>query len=281
MKQSPVREALAGAVARLADAGIDSARLDARVLLAYALGVPANVPLAAAELDRKQLAVFDAFVTCRAAREPLAYITGVKEFFSLDFEVGPGVLIPRPESEILIEEALRDFPDRDAALNVLDLGTGSGCLVITFLAHYRHARGLGVDASAEALAWAARNVARHGLSQRCTLARGDWNAHGAFDVILANPPYLTDEEFAHAAPEISRYEPESAFVSGQDGLASYRALAPVVAGGLKPAGLVFVEIGAGQTDAVAGIFGDSGLELRRVAPDLSGISRCIIAGRRS
>jgi len=272
-------EVLAAAAMRLAEAEIDSPRLDARLLLAHALGVPANVPLATMSIREEQFRAFDAFITRRSAREPLAYITGIKEFFSLDFEVGPGVLIPRPETETLVEEALRGFPDREAALEVLDLGTGSGCLIVAFLVQYHRAQGIGVDVSAEALVWATRNVARHGLARRCTLERGDWNAGGAFDVAFTNPPYLTEDEFARAPPEIGRYEPKSAFIAGKDGLASYKALIPKVAGALKPGGLAFIEIGAGQIDAVARIIEESGLELRRVAPDLAGISRCLIAGR--
>ncbi len=280
MDGRPIRDILAGAAACLAGAGIESPRTDARVLLAHALGVRNDSLLAAVHVDEEPLRTFRALLARRQAREPLAYITGHKEFFSLDFEVGPGALIPRPETEILIEESLREFPDGDAALEVLDLGTGSGCLIVTFLQHYPHARGVGLDTSAEALVWARRNVERHGLTKRCRLALGDWNAEGVFDVIFVNPPYLTEDELAHAAPEIRRYEPRAAFAAGCDGLASYRDLAPVVVRTLKPEGLAFIEIGAGQEHAVAGILGENGLELRRSAPDLAGISRCVIAGRR-
>jgi release factor glutamine methyltransferase len=135
--------------------------------------------------------------------------------------------------------------------------------------------------SADAIAWAQRNVHRHGLSGRCNLVSGDWNAEGPFDVVFTNPPYLTDNEFAGAAPEIGRYEPKVALAAGCDGLASYRALVPELACVLKPSGLAFVEVGAGQAHVVAGILGENGLELHRIAPDLAGIPRCVIAGRRS
>lgn len=281
MSERSTRDALTFAAQRLAESGIDSARLDARVLLAHALGLPGDVPLAFKTIGQEQREAFDALIARRVAREPLAYITGTKEFFSLNFEVGPGVLVPRPDTETLIEEALREFPDRGASPDVLDLGTGSGCLLITFLKHYDGARGLGVDASPEALVWAARNVSRHGLAGRCTLVRGGWSATGAFDVVFANPPYLTDAEFLEAAPEISRHEPRLAFVAGPDGLSAYRNLIPQIAGTLKPGGTAFVEIGAGQSNAVTGIIKENGLELHRVAPDLTGTSRCIIAGRPS
>jgi release factor glutamine methyltransferase len=268
------------AAERLAAAGIDSAKLDARVLLAHALGVRTDDLIGGRSVGAEQVEMFEKLVARRVAREPLAYITGTKEFFSLDFEVGPGVLIPRPETETLVEEAQRDFPNSEAALDVLDFGTGSGCLIIAFLAHYPNARGVGIDLSFDALAWAKRNLGRHGLNHRCRLVNGNWNATGQFDVVFSNPPYLTEAEFAQAAPEIRVYEPESAFKGGCDGLAAYRSLAPHVAQALKPDGSAFIEIGVGQERAIGGILEESELAIRRIAPDLSGISRCLVAGRR-
>jgi release factor glutamine methyltransferase len=276
---TPTAEIFGAAVKRLADAGVDSARTDARVLLTRVLGVPSDTVVGSRQIDENQLKAFEGLVSRRAAREPLAYITGVKEFFSLELEVGPGVLIPRPETETLVEEAAREFPDRDAPLEVVDLGTGSGCLLVAFLTQYGQARGVGIDASPEALAWARRNIERHRISERCSLSRGGWNSNGVFDVVFVNPPYLTEEEFSHAEPEIRRYEPEAAFVGGCDGLAAYRDLVPDIAGALKAEGLAFVEIGAGQAEAVSGLLRQAGLELRRIAADIAGISRCIIAGR--
>jgi release factor glutamine methyltransferase len=273
-------EVLASAAKRLSDAGIASARLEARVLLAHVLDVESSALIGSGAIDTRQMELFETYVQRRVAREPLAYIVGHKEFFSLDFAVGPGVLVPRPETETLVEEALREFPDTSAELAVLDIGTGSGCLIAAFLSRYENASGLAVDVSPEALIWAERNLARHGLSDRCRFVSGVWNAEGAFDVVFANPPYLTDEEFAEAAPEIRRYEPRLAFVAGCDGLASYRTIAPQIASVLKPAGLAFVEVGKGQARDVQEILEDSGLEVRRIAPDLAGIPRCLIAGRR-
>lgn len=272
-----VRELLADATARLRQAGVDSARLDARVLLAHALGAPADGLLTVRQIAPTQAATFEGLVARRAKREPLAYITGRKEFFSLTFEVGPGVLIPRPESETLVEEALRLFPDRGDSLEVLDVGTGSGCLIVAFLKGYPHARGAAVDTSGQALAWTKRNLQRHGLSERCALFSG--NAGGTFDVVFLNPPYLTDEEFARTLPEIRDFEPEGAFIAGSDGLASYRELVPQVAAALRPSGFAFIEIGAGQEHAVSAILKENGLELHHSAPDLAGISRCLVAGQ--
>jgi release factor glutamine methyltransferase len=278
-----LREALSQGAARLQAAGIESARLDARILLSQALGVPSDAPLSA-EASGGQLELFETLVSRRAAREPLAYITGRKEFWSLEFEVGPGVLVPRPESETLIEAALRYFPDAGAPLRALDIGVGSGCLLIAFLSERRHASGLGVDASEAALDFARRNAARHGLGERCRLELVDPRSAldtspPSFDVILANPPYLTDEEFAASAPEIRVYEPREAFVAGSDGLQAFRDFASLAARLLSPDGMAFFEIGAGQTDKVTKILMDAGLDVRRVVHDLSGIPRCLTVGR--
>ncbi len=168
--------------ARLAAAGVEAPRLDARLLLGIAMDLAPENLLVAQDSTEDQLARFEALISRRAAREPLAYIVGQKEFWSLDFEVGPGVLIPRPETETLIEEALLDFPDNDAPLDVADLGTGSGCLLIAFLESFPNAKGIGIDRSAEALAWARRNASRHGLEERCVLSQADWTeaARGNF-----------------------------------------------------------------------------------------------------
>jgi len=270
---------LAHAAARLEAAGVDSPRTDARVLLAHALGVTVDELLMIERVDPPAHAAFDQLLSRRVSREPLAYIIGTKEFFSLDFEVGPGVLIPRPETETLVEEALKTFPDHSADLHVLDFGSGSGCLIITFLLHYPRATGLAIDASKEALVWAARNAGRHGVAGRLAFVTQAGGAPSTFDVVLANPPYLTEAEYRLAAPEISRHEPKPAFVGGADGLDGYRALATSLAENLAPQGLAFVEIGAGQASQVADLFVAEGLEVLRSVPDLGGIPRCVVVGR--
>jgi release factor glutamine methyltransferase len=278
-----VRETLARGVARLQAAGIETARLDARILLSWALGISSD-DLFSARTTSAEVETFESLIRRRAAREPLAYITGRKEFWSLKLEVGPGVLIPRPETETLIEEALRQFPDTEAVLRLLDIGTGSGCLLIAFLTERHRATGLGIDISQDALAYGRRNAARHGLSARCSFETVDSppqlrGAAWKFDVILANPPYLTDEEFAASVREIRDYEPQQAFTAGQDGLAAFRAFLPIVAESLSPAGMAFLEIGMGQADKVREIVMNAGLEIRSVVPDLSGIPRCLVIGR--
>jgi len=227
------------------------------------------------------IAVFDSLIARRAAREPLAYITGHREFWSLDFAVGPGVLIPRPDTETLIEELIRRYPDRTAPLSILDLGTGSGCLLVAALTEFPNARGVGVDSSPDALAWARRNVALHGLEARASLIETDWpeEASPGFDVILANPPYIPSADIGALEPEVSRFEPRQALDGGPDGLDAYRALAPRIARLLKPAGTAFLEFGRGQDKDVAAIMTASGLEIVKISPDLAGILRCVIVNR--
>lgn len=268
----------------LADAGIDSARLDARVLLAHAMNIETGALPFAGEPSADELHVFKMLIARRLAREPVAYITGEKEFWSLSFAIGPGALIPRPETETLLQEALAAFPDRLAPLDVLDLGTGSGCLLIAFLVEFANAKGTGLDRSAEALAWAQRNAERSGVAARSRWHQADWSKRSPdarYDVIFSNPPYLARAEGAGLAPEIARYEPGEALYAGEDGLDAYRALAPFIARALQPAGRAFLEIGAGQEARVSEILGRLGLEVERVAPDLSGVPRCVVTRRRA
>ncbi len=265
----------------LADAGIDSARLDARVLLARAMDIAPENLLTADAPTPAQLRQYGELIARRAAREPLAYVVGRKEFWGLSFGVGPGVLIPRPETETLLEQAFNAFGDPEQPLNVLDLGTGSGCLLIAFLKYRPRARGLGIDRSSAALAWARGNAESLDVASRSTWYCGDWSSVdiGTYDVIFSNPPYLAKTEKGVLAPEIAQHEPAEALFSGEDGLEAYRALARLIARSLKPSGKTFLEIGLGQGDAVGEILGGHGLEILGVAPDLAGIPRCIAARR--
>ena len=275
-----VRDALVRGRERLCAEGIESARLDARILLSQALNVAPGAVFADNTLRPEQLRDFDDLIGRRARREPLAYIAGHKEFWNFRFEVGSGVLIPRPETETLVEEALRAFPDPTAPLDILDVGTGTGCLLIAFLSERSVARGTGIDASEIALAYARANARRQGVDQRCQFFHAAWDPPtGLFDVILANPPYLSEREFAGAQPEIRDYEPREAFVAGVDGLDGMRALAPVLARRLRGNGLAFVEIGEGQADLVREIMNSRRLDVRKIVPDLSGVARCLVAGR--
>jgi release factor glutamine methyltransferase len=278
-----VRDALTRGAARLTEAGVDSARLDARLLLGFAMELAPENLLVAQNMTEGQLALFEALISRRESREPLAYIVGFKEFWSLDFEVGPGVLVPRPETETLIEEAQRDFPDRDASLDIADLGTGSGCLLIAFLESYPNAMGWGIDRSTDALSWAARNVVRHGLGKRCVLSHSDWAraVDRTFDVVFSNPPYVTEREFGGASAEIRQYEPREALVGGDDGLKAYRELAPVIAGRLRAGGRAYLEIGSTQAEGVKSVLERDGLRIVHIAADLAGYPRCVVAAQKT
>ncbi|HTW34568.1 MAG TPA: peptide chain release factor N(5)-glutamine methyltransferase [Rhizomicrobium sp.] len=278
---STIREAWIRGAGRLAAAGIDSARLDARVLLAHTMNLSPGESVSAREPSPEELARYDELLERRAAREPVAYITGEREFWSLSFAVGPGVLIPRPETETLLEQAARHFLDHHRPLEVLDLGTGSGAILIAFLKDYPRAHGMAVERSAAALRWAYENARRHGVADRSIWGHGSWEmAEGrTYDLIFSNPPYLASSEAAGLAPEIAAHEPMEALLAGPEGLEAHRAIASVAAATLRPGGRVIVEVGTGQAEPVAGIFLAQGLEIVGVAPDLADIPRALVAGR--
>jgi release factor glutamine methyltransferase len=263
---------------RLAEAGIEQPRREARLLATFLLGLPpAALPDPAAELDE---AALQALVARRAAHEPMAFITGRRGFWTLDLEVSPDTLIPRPDSETLIEAALAAFPDRAAPLRVLDLGTGTGCLLLAALTEFGKAWGVGVDRSPRAAALAARNAAKAGLSGRTCFFTGNWGdaMDTRFDLVLCNPPYIPGKDIAGLAPEVALHEPRSALDGGQDGLESYRRVLADLPRLLAGQGVALLELGQGQDRAVgelarvAGFSGPSGL------PDLAGIIRVMRLG---
>jgi release factor glutamine methyltransferase len=234
-------------------------------------------------LARAEEAELELLVRRRLAREPIAYILGEKEFWSLPFKVGPAVLIPRPESETVIEAALAALPERQAALRILDLGTGSGCLLLALLSELPNATGLGVDVSAAALEIAEANAHRLGLAGRARFEKRTWGAglDRRFDLVVSNPPYVSEADRAKLQPEIRDFEPQEALFAGPDGLEAYRALAPECARLLRPAGFLVLEIGQGQGDPVARILDRHDLVVTGRYRDLAGIERCLIAsGRR-
>jgi len=254
-----VNDAALAAAKRLAAAGIDSARLDARLLWQHAQG---------------DVAAFEAAITRRLAREPVAYITGRKEFWSLDFDVGPGVLVPRPDTETLIEEALHLVPDRYAPLRIADLGTGSGAILIAALREFPNATGIGFESSSRAHAYAAANAARL-MPGRAEIRLADWDeAAERFDLVFSNPPYIPASDIESLAPDVRGHEPRAALDGGPDGLQAYRALAALLPRILAPGGHALLEIGFGQAAAMEPLF--NGLELSRIASDLSGIPRCVV-----
>jgi release factor glutamine methyltransferase len=271
--------ALAAAAAALRAAGVDAPRRDTRLLLARVVGDAEATPFAGGDrvLDRRQAAAFAALVRRRGAREPLSHVLGRREFWSLDFSVGPAALDPRPDSECLVETALALMPDRDAALRVLDLGSGSGCLLLAVLSERPRARGVGVDAAPAALALARRNARALGLSSRARFVRGDWGRRlrAPFDLVLCNPPYVRTGDIAALEPEVARYEPRQALDGGPDGLDAYRRMLPDLAR-LARDGAGVVEIGEGQADAVSAIAAEAGLATVARRHDLAGRVRCLV-----
>jgi release factor glutamine methyltransferase len=274
-----IRDLLHEAAERLARSGVDSARLDARILLARAMHISREQLIAALRQPTAlEAAAFWTMTDRRAAREPLAYITGHKEFWSLDFKVGPGVLIPRPDTESLIEAALSLVADRDAPLAVADLGTGSGAILIAILKEFSQARGQGFERSPDALPYARANLDSHGLRARGEIVAADWNAAPeGFDLILSNPPYIPTAEIDTLEPEVRLYEPRAALDGGPDGLAAYRTLAGVLPRLLRPGGLALLELGRGQAGAVESLF--QGLKTHPPVSDLAGIPRVLVLER--
>ena len=269
-----VREALAAAAASLESVS-DTARLDAELLMAHALGASREHVLLG-NLAQEAPPVFEALVGRRLAHEPIAYITGRRAFWTIELEVGPGVLVPRPDSETLIEAAVERFGASGPA-TILDLGTGPGTLLLAALDQWPGAVGLGVDRSDIALKYARANAERLGLADRARFRRGDWceGLDERFDLILCNPPYV--EEGAPLPAEVARWEPADALYAGGDGLDEYRRLAPRLAARLAPDGAACVEIGAGQEQDVRNLFIGQGFAVssRR---DLAGVPRCLLLG---
>jgi release factor glutamine methyltransferase len=266
-------QAIREAAARLA-ATSDTARLDAEVLMAHALGVSWS-DLLLRGMDRAVPEGFAGLVERRARHEPVAYIVGGQEFFGLPLRVSNAVLIPRGDSEVLVQAALAARPD---AARVLDCGTGSGALLLAVLANLPQARGLGIDRSARSLAVAAGNAAALGLAGRSAFIERDWTRAGwqaglaGFDLVLANPPYV--ETGADLDASVRAHEPAGALFAGADGLDDYRVLVPQLPLLLAPGGVALVEIGAAQASAVTALAGAAGLAAR-LHRDLGGRARAL------
>ncbi len=280
-------QAFAATALRLRQAGIETPELDARVLLCHAAGLShetyiarAREPLPADAAPRLQHAV-----ARRLAREPVARITSAREFYGRSFILGKDTLDPRPDTETLIEAALDIVGERDwqeKPLELLDLGTGTGCILVTLLAELPYATGLGTDLSLGALAIAAANANGHGVAARASFAASDWldGISGKFDLILSNPPYLAASEIAGLAKDVADYDPHLALDGGSDGLEAYRRIAMRARDALAKDGRLLVEIGPEQGEAVAATFARAGLTPERGEGrrDLAGRPRVIVAG---
>jgi release factor glutamine methyltransferase len=270
-------EALRAATLQLRDAGLEGAARDARILLAHALGLPAARLTLHLQDDMTPAAQarFDRAIAARLQRQPVSQIVGYREFWGRHFNVTRDVLDPRPETETLIAAALKEPFD-----TVLDLGTGSGAILLTLLAERPGARGLGVDMSEAALDVARTNAGALGLSN-CRFLRSDWfsQVEGQFDLVVANPPYITAAEMQDLAPEVRVWEPPMALSPGGDGLGAYRAIAAGIGDHLMPQGRLIVEIGLAQAADVTAILRQAGLARIEVRQDMDGRDRIVIARR--
>jgi release factor glutamine methyltransferase len=267
----------------LVEAGFDEARRRARRLVAAALDLsPAEV---LARTDR--MITYDegervaAMLRRTLAHEPLSRILGIREFWGLEFTLSPETLDPRPETETVVDAVLARLPERARSYRFLDLGTGTGCLLLALLSEYPAATGIGVDLAPGAVVTATGNAKRLGLGTRAAFAVGNWavGLEGLFDAVVANPPYIASADIAGLPPEVRNYDPPLALDGGTGGLAAYRAIAADLPRLLASGGLFACEIGAGQENAVAGIISAAGLVIDNILRDLAGIPRCVVALR--
>lgn len=264
--------------------GVDSPRLSAEVLVAHVL----KCSRLGLTLDRErvptesELAEIERLFARREAGEPIAYILGEKEFYGLDFRVTPDVLIPRPETEHIVEEVESLFA-KDSAFRFADLGTGSGILAVTICTLFEQASATAVDISPAAIEVARSNAKRHGVDGQIVFQLGDFTDQlfdpEQFDLVVSNPPYVTEEEFADASHEVTEFEPTGALVSGVDGLNHIRAMLPHVARSLNPGGYLLMEIGFGQGEGVKKIIREHSAQFGevRVISDLAGLDRVVFA----
>ncbi len=275
MRMPDIAQTLREAAAQLA-ATSDTARLDAELLMAHALGMT-RTELLLRHMQAEAPPGFAALIQRRMAHEPVAYMLGSQPFYGLDLEVTPAVLIPRGDSETLIEAARTARAGRPPT-RILDLGTGSGALLLAALTLWPEAQGIGLERSSSARDVARRNAARHGLAARATIREGDWtrpdwhHALGQFDLVLANPPYV--EDAADLAPSVRAHEPAEALFAGADGMADYRLLVPTIPALLAPGGTAVFEIGASQAEAVGALAREAGLTAH-VHADLAGRPRAV------
>ena len=269
-------EALRLAIGRLRAGGIEDAALDARLLLAHALGIAQDrLTLHLPEgMTTPQAVVYEAALTARLARQPVAQIIGQRQFWGLTFRVTQDTLDPRPDTEALVAEALK-APFQ----TLLDLGTGTGCILLSCLHASPQAQGLGVDLSPAALAVAEGNAQSLGLASRAEFQPSDWfsNVTGRYDLIVSNPPYIAADEMPTLAPEVRDWEPHLALTPGGDGLTPYRIIAREAPRHLTGLGRLLVEIGPTQGQAVSALFAAAGLHNIRILPDMDGRDRVVAA----
>ncbi|NFV81975.1 peptide chain release factor N(5)-glutamine methyltransferase [Magnetospirillum aberrantis] len=266
---------------RFVAAGIDTARLDARLLVAEVAGIaPDRVALAPdTPLTSEQATRLEHLAVRRQRREPISHILGRRGFWTLELKVTADTLDPRGDTETLVEAVLARVADRSAPLRVMDFGTGTGAILLALLSELPNASGVAVDKSPAALAVARENAENHGLAGRVDFVLSDWAAavEGSADVVVSNPPYIPDSDIDRLEPEVATYEPRLALAGGPDGLECYRVLVPQMAALAVPGGVVAVEVGAGQGSDVAALFRQAGLTVVALPRDLAGVERCVVA----
>lgn len=272
----------------LRDAGVNEARFEAELLLRHALGCSREALFARLHEPAAAEAVGHYFqlLERRRGRVPIQHILGTQEFYGLSFRVTPSVLIPRPETEGVVDEALAELPPRPSrARRIADIGCGSGCIAVALARERPEARFFAIDASPAALAIARENAAAHGVAERITFLHGDLlepllERGEKLDLVVSNPPYVVDAEIPELAPEVQSHEPRMALAGGADGLETITRLLEGVGAVLEPGGAVVMEIGKDQDRKVAERVRTAGLDLRRIAPDLAGIPRVVVARKR-
>lgn len=270
---------------RLKDVAIDQPAIDARLLLEVAADVTRTdiITDPYRVLTDAQMATLEDFLARRAAREPVSHIIGRKGFWKILLQVNKNVLTPRPETEVIVDEVLKAFPEQ-MSFNMLDLGVGSGTILLAVLAERPAAKGLGIDVSEEALAVARENAANLGLDGRAALLRGDWTAglgNDGFDLVVSNPPYIATHVIETLEPEVRDHEPRLALDGGPDGLDAYRLLAGEILRVLKPTGMFAVEIGYDQSQAVEALFREAGADNVRTIKDLSTHDRVVTGSKKA
>lgn len=279
MDQPSIRQLRRAAESRLVEAGVDTPSLDARLLIQHALGLERHDLLFMADvrLEAEQSARAWELVERRASRVPVSRIVGTRGFWTLDLALNGATLDPRPDTETVVDSVLEALPDREAPLRILDLGTGSGAILLALLSELPNATGLGVDLADDALSQAAANAAANDLDGRASFAKGSWTdgLDEEFDVVVSNPPYIPSADIAGLDPEVREHDPPLALDGGPDGLDAYRAIAAALDGVLKPGGIAALEVGIGQAEDVSGLLIAHGLILTGMRNDLSGIARCV------
>ena len=273
------RAALKEAVVLMKAAGLDTPVLDARLIVQHALGISWDTLYLKEDqpLEQEEKTRLESELSRRAAHEPVSRIVGRRHFWTLDLAVSPDTLDPRPDTESLVETVVAAFPERTQPLRFLDLGTGTGAILLALLAEYPNATGLGIDKSEGALGVARTNADSHGLSPRVAFSSGNWTdgVAGPFDVIVSNPPYIESGHLPGLPPEVREHDPILALDGGTDGLDAYRAIIPALPGLLDPNGLAVFEIGEGQADAVTRLACENGLAPAGTRKDLGGIVRAL------